>query len=288
MNKKWPELRSKSGSIMLIVLVFAVLLCAGLVCFFNVQISCLANDKATATANSMALRLAILLNGEDHVGRMNNLVAQSRDLVYYSRQQYDETLGNQYSNLQPLAHRLLDDARWGAVIAESGRQELLIQTMDQLRTEALNDKSPESCGMKLQELEVGRFDQSTCNVTNHADEPLQTEDERMRLCDSKSKLFAPNINAKLENRDSDLSFKLSALPPPRLNFARPAALIHGAQLLHDGTLVQDGEPYLDGDPAYMPCAVKVKLIPSERAPSSVRPTVPVYAAACTSGAQPMP
>lgn len=285
--------RSQRG-IMLIIAAFLVVLVAAIIAATMLFGStCTRNQSAGSAADAAALQLANVINSDDQVGRMNNLIAQSRDLVYCSRHEYDQTLDNNYSNMEPLARHLLGDARWGSQLVDYGRKQLFLQRVSELSSAATHNQILKEAGLQVMDLEVGQPPESTCNVYDHADDSLQGEDERNRFCDRKSKVFAACVDAKLPGDDGDLSFKLSPLPAPAKNIAQPGSLIHEIKPLYPGNIIRDGwitrlsKVEINARPLYLPCAIKLHVRPISM--NQLQSQMPdIYSTACTNGGQPMP
>lgn len=206
----------------------------GILCQFLL----LNNQKERADADECALVLAHAINDRDRVGQMNTAVERSRELVYASRESCKELLRDESDPaLEDFSRLLVEEARGGAQLVESGRQIMSEQVIHDLRQatadyqKKLTARVGSNVGILkvspaiLSEVEVGlpRGVFSSATATEAFDELLK-KDRQNGYVSSSGLSYAGDINAKLDNPDSDLDFKFTPLAsalavgisPPRL------------------------------------------------------------------------
>jgi hypothetical protein len=87
--------------------------------------------KQQGQADRLALLATCRLNEEDRIGKMNNIVARTRQLVYSSRETYAALASDE--NASALAERMLNDSRQNARDIECNRLELVQKTESDAR-----------------------------------------------------------------------------------------------------------------------------------------------------------
>ncbi len=71
-----------------------------------------------------ALKAAQQLNANDYAGKLNNLQARSRELVFAARQMSNQAQGEEFGEFAPLAAQVLSRSRDGAKLVDSERQKV--------------------------------------------------------------------------------------------------------------------------------------------------------------------
>lgn len=207
-------------------------------------------------------------NSGDRTGRMNNLIAASREVVFTSRQvQVDSA--NTNPNFAPLAQLYVDQAREGAQLVSTEYQRLLRLSLSEspdIARSAINE-SQDRCVLpwvqmqpsKLVNLDVGYIVDGESNVAVSSGNPgLYDFDKQAKNFDEQTMLLYGNRTLTLPAPDNDLSFRISALPAPVVGTTSPARLIAGEDFAKMIPLVANGMPTA-GACEYMPCASQVKL-----------------------------
>jgi hypothetical protein len=245
-----------------------------------------ANNQTVTEAT--ALGTAMVLNENDNAGRMNNLIVQSRELLFDSRAAYHATLDANHFFLEPLARQLLDQSRRGAWSVDQCRKKMIDAQLKKMQTQVLKDEELKRRGAEVVALEVGNVKDLRSNVYDDCADELQEYDKRKSWIDLKTQRFNGNINAKLMNEDEEQNFKLSPLRIPVSGKVEQANLARGEDFVSSTTVVQDGKPnqfFSD----QMPSAIKIKLaFPSDTVSLDQQSKVVISATAITTGAQPMP
>jgi hypothetical protein len=242
------------GVVLVILIVFAVTLGQMFVHHVHEQ----------SITDASTLRAAAMLNANDQIGRMNNLVVQSRELVFDSRAAQSSTMTRDYWYLAPLAQRLLDDSRWGASFVDQARQRLIVERLKSLLIMASSDASLQSHGIKVTGIQVGNLADSRSNVYDDEANELQEFDDSKHWIDPKTRLFVGNINAELPNEDKDLIFKISPLYPPIKGKMVQAAIINNNDFKPTATIIENGKP-TETTCEHMPSAVKIDYAVEEKA-----------------------
>jgi hypothetical protein len=248
--------RVARGSMLLLACAIGFLLVMGIV--FAIMLGNMfvhrVHDQSLTEATT--LRAAVMLNANDQIGRMNNLVVQSRELVFDSRAAENSTLSRAYWYLQPLAEHLREDARSGATLVDNARQKLIADQIKSLQELARSDPTLKERGAKITGMQVGDIAEASSNVYDDEANELQDFDEQQHWMDPKSRLFNGNISAPLPNEDGDLSFKISPLCPPRNGKMVQAAIINTSDFEPAATLIEDSKPKA-ASCEQIPSAVKI-------------------------------
>lgn len=230
--------RRRSGNMLAMVALIGTIVLAVVLVGILCQFLLLSNQKERADADECALVLAHVINERDRVGQMNTAVERSRELVYASREACKELIRDESDPvLEDFSRLLVEEARAGAQLVESGRQTMSEQVLQDLRQakvdyqKKLTARVGSNVGIlkvspaTLSEVEVGvpRGVFSNATATVAFDELLQKDRQNGYV--AKSGLsYTGDINAKLDNPDSDLDFKFTPLAsalavgisPPRL------------------------------------------------------------------------
>lgn len=281
----------------------------------GVMLVLLTQQKGRQAGDDMALTLAQVLNRDDRQGQMNNMVERSRELVYSSRQAYDDCVSQEFHNMEPLMRDLLDESRTGAQQVEKTRESLSQVILTDLslaqreyaermkKANSLNVSLMKTSVPSIKQLEVGSIDKVNSNVKAPPGfVELRKMDEKSGYCDAQSGFYIGNINAKLPGSDADLNFKLSSLAAP-VGSTISAARLTDASVFKSGVIV----PVLTGDKAVdeaqkqeakkkaqnidqIPSAIRVKIGVDIAAgdQGQLKNQVGVTTSATTAGAQPAP
>ncbi len=281
-------LRSKRGSILLLALALGFLIIVLIFFSFKLATFFLSYANNQTVTEATALGTAMVLNENDNAGRMNNLIVQSRELLFDSRAAYHATLDANHFFLEPLARQLLDQSRRGAWSVDQCRKKMIDAQLKKMQTQVLKDEELKRRGAEVVALEVGNVKDLRSNVYDDCADELQEYDKRKSWIDLKTQRFNGNINAKLMNEDEEQNFKLSPLRIPVSGKVEQANLARGEDFVSSTTVVQDGKPnqfFSD----QMPSAIKIKLaFPSDTVSLDQQSKVVISATAITTGAQPMP
>jgi hypothetical protein len=253
------------------------------------------HQKAQNTTDSVALQAASVLNAHDRAGQMNNLVARCRELVYTSRETYDEAAAN-LRHLEPLARQLLDESRQSAHLVEAERARLCQQELDELKRIAVESASGEVVSTvsgittkspQITTITVGHIEGIPSNVEVSKGVPeLFQRDMAAGLIEPRSGLYNGNINAKLPGVDTDLDFRISSLPAPVKGTIAPARLATASVFRQTGQAVGESQV---GRVEQLPSAVQVKFNMKVSAAGDKKGNdVALGVTAVSNGAQPSP
>jgi hypothetical protein len=188
-------------------------------------------------ANEIAMAAAQVLNNNDREGQMNNMISRNRQLVFASREVADWSTPD-YPALQPLADRLLREARDSARALESERawlRELVQEEARQKAQEALKrlrSKTKislpwiQTSAAQLADFSLGYENHVETNVLVPPGLPQLAEFDRQKeYARERSNLYRANVNARLRGADADLEYNLASLAAPVKNSVCPARLI---------------------------------------------------------------
>lgn len=248
-NKSITKQRDNHGSLLILIcaLLFVIIVIG--IFAFNIWKLSVRRENSQALTDAAALQAAQKLNANDKISRMNNLMAQSRELVFDSRAAYNAIINDQsgrYFYLEQLGRQLLDQARYGAWLTNVGREKLISSECVDLQKTINADPDLESRNARVTNLEVGyiKSDPGSNVYDDFADE-LQNFDIQHEWIDSKTRRFKGNINIKLPGDiDRDLNFKLSPLrlPITSKDTMQEASLVNANDFVKTAKLIDDDKP----------------------------------------------
>lgn len=231
--------RACGGSILVLACVMFCLLALALLVGYSFSGLFFTHNRLQTSANEIALAGARKLNEFDRIGQMNNMVARSRQMVAYSRQQLEQAQKDQ-PGLEALAQELLDESRNEAKALEVQRKKLHALAQGEA-FDAMDNKLAEIEGtypMNLPWLKVtmpvmveanfGKCAAVESNVESlHNIEAVESKDSSASYVTAGGdmQLYKNDIDARLEGSDSDLVFKLSSLPAPVHKTVAPARIV---------------------------------------------------------------
>src|SRR5262249_31336822 len=156
----------------------------------------------------------------------NNIVARCRQLVYASRQTCD-LLENGNRDMLALSQQLLDEDRQNARELEKERERLQSLAMKEAQTTIKNSFDRQSSVYRilfpwlkvkppqLVSIEFGSVKGIDSNVfALDGIDDLASYDQQLMYVRNNSHLYAGNIDAKLDDEDNNLVFKISSLSAP--------------------------------------------------------------------------
>lgn len=247
---------ARPGSMLLLTCAIGVLLVIGIIAAINFGKFFVHHIHDESVVESLTLKAATILNADDHAGKINNLVVQSRELVFDSRCAYNATLNSDYWYLEPLAHHLLDQSRWGAQYVDTGRKRLIEEEIKSLQNLAVADQSLKNLGAVVVDFEVGSPADRRSNVYDDEADELQTFDKQKQWIEADTKRFNGNVNAILPYEDHDLAFKISPLQAPSKGKMVQASLIPPNEFEKSAKIIEKGKP-IAAQCDQMPSAVKL-------------------------------
>lgn len=243
--------RRQRGNMLILVSVTMTLIAMGLTVGLSFGGVILAQTILQSYANEMALSAACRLNGADETeqaqginsndreGQMNNMIVRCRSMVYESKLNNDQTVTDNFPQLQGLADQLYLEAKQSARDLELERRNLK-NVSEQEATNEINNQMQSRSQFKLtlpwiqcssvrlattNGITFGQVKDVQSNVTRLDDSNnLRSEDDTYKYVRQQSNRYNANINAKLAS-DPDLDFKLSSLQPPVNGEIAPARLI---------------------------------------------------------------
>lgn len=231
--------RSPIGNVQILACFVLLFMVATLLIAYSFGGLIFIQNRLRTSADEIALAGARRLNVDDRIGQMNNMVARSRQLVFSSRRELDETTA-QYPQLQSLAQQLLDEGRQAAQLLEVERAKLHNISISEAN-EAMQKKFDQIKGTYAMALpwmkiglaampskNLGRMAKTESNVIELRNiEDLEKDDKSKNYISSAPglKLYRASIDARLTGTaDNDLVFKLSPLPAPVEKTVAPARI----------------------------------------------------------------
>jgi len=250
------------------------------------------------------LKAAQQLNLNDTGGKLNNLQARSRELVYASRELSNETDNEDYRQFAPLAAQVMNQSREGAILVESERKKYIAVTLKKLRTmakeaSAAGDGNLALANMSAREMQiidfkVGNMTEANKKCTSNVEvlegppELFQWDLEKQYIQRGKGvNLYRAAVNLKLPAPDNDLDFELAPLAAPVKGTLAPLRLTTGNNFQSTLALRSEGKD-LPGTCKLCPSAVQVSMTASvkENAAGNLQATTKATDTACTNGASP--
>jgi hypothetical protein len=196
------------------------------------------HNRLQASADEIALAGSRKLNDGDRIGQMNNMLARSRQLVFYSRKQLDDAT-EKYPQLQSIADELLEESREGAQELEEQRKKLKVVAQAEALT-AMSNKFNQLKGSypmalpwlrvatpKMTKMRLGCVEDMNSNVVELKNIPeLESYDQGQGYISNNPgmKLYKHGVDMKLPGADSDLVFKIAALAAPVEKTVSPARI----------------------------------------------------------------
>jgi hypothetical protein len=251
---------------------------------------------------SFALKAAQQLNINDYAGKLNNLQARSRELVFAARQMSQTTEGEELGEFAPLAAQVLNQSRDGARLVDSQRQMFVGLSIAGLRTLANKEILPQEAGKQVAnmstfhpqivQLTVGKLANLASNVEANEGQPELFEYDLQKGYIQRGKqlnLYRGAVNLKLPGEDGDLDFVLAPLPAPVKGTLAPLRLTAGTAFKSTLILRKDGED-TTSTCKLSPSAVQVTMTmrAKENILTELQSTTKTTSTACTNGAAPEP
>lgn len=235
-NLRFKRKRNTKGNMLILGSVVMALVGLGLLIGYSYGGLVFTHNRLQASADEIALAGARKLNDGDRIGQMNNMIARSRQLVYYSRLQLDDA-ADKYPQLVKIAQQLLDESTDTATELENQRNHLklvaqneaidaMIKKFDQVKVTYpmslpwMKVGKPQLIRMRLGGLEnVENNVEALKNIPELEDwdnsHPYITNNPGL-------KLYRKGVNAKLPGQESNLNFILCSLAAPVEKTVSPA------------------------------------------------------------------
>lgn len=225
-------------------------------------------ERAQADLDAQALSYASTINQANRVGNLNEMQQASRELVYESREQYDQCQTTDSAFLSPLCYQLLLESREGHALLEKERQNTIETVCSEINQAAqkYNEKNqyaagtfcwPQASGARIDSIHVGTIANTDSNVKNlDAIKELCEFDQSKGYINSGSNLYRANINAKLPN-EGDLDFYMSSLPANIDGVCSPPRNANSESFKQSGTILTEGQAG-SHVPSQIPNAVQIQ------------------------------
>jgi hypothetical protein len=223
--------RKSSGNMTVLMSLTFGLLIAACVVGLIVNSLMFQRSRNQHDADALAVSLADKLNVGNRVGQINELEAQSRELVYVSRQM-SERCASEEPLLAPLAGQLLEQSRVDHELVAAERRNLAMSMVEDVQYMARTYNAQATNDLNLPWLtakaaRINRIDLGAiANVQSSVRSPrlfadLADFDIASGYVDKRSRLFRAELNAKLPE-DGDLRFDFASLPACISGTASPA------------------------------------------------------------------
>jgi hypothetical protein len=279
-NDIMTPVRKSSGSVLMLVLLitagFLLLAIAGL----TINSFLFQRNRSQEKADSLCLALACKLNAGDRIAQLNHLQAESRELVYLSRQRLEECNQEDLTFIKPLSDELLNEALEGNALLETEKQKQIQLISLELQQEAVNqnreahNQNPfklawlETDAPQIERIELGSVAGVHSNVRSNAAVPeLLLSDESRHFLLQKSRLFRADADAKLPTPESQLTFKFASLSASIDGIYSPARNINPEVFISSGCIFDKGQantPFFDRIPAAVQIVCSMRTVLGEK------------------------
>ncbi|MBS2011126.1 MAG: hypothetical protein JST01_29000 [Cyanobacteria bacterium SZAS TMP-1] len=291
--------RPRGNMLFLCIAMFALLIAiVGL--GFGVYFLFFQQKRLQTRCEDLALKAAQQLNLNDYAGKLNNLQARSRELVYNSRQLSNATEDDNYKEFAPLAAQVMNQSRDGAILVDDERKKYVSTSLSKLRQLIKNaapadGKSLTVANVSADAAEVMDFklgylagSKSTSNVEVLEGPPDLFEWDLSKNYIQRGKgvnLYRAAVNLKLPGPDDDLNFELAPLAAPVKGTVAPLRLTSGEGFQNTLTLRENYKD-LPGTCKWSPSAVQITMTAKVRETTAAKLEGSTRAAstACTNGA----
>jgi hypothetical protein len=254
--KRTRQLRNNQGSMLSMTVLCIGLVLLACIVGFGFYLILTEQKRGQGQTDQLALGIAKTMNDQDRIGDINQLMIRNRELVYTSRMMLTTCDSSFLAFASPLASSLLNEAVTSNVQIDKERRnqiglmkKRIADVVDQYNMR-VGDQAHltlpwwKSYDMQVVQINCGSINDVQSNVL-HTEiyDDLNDIDLRKKYFQPKSNLYMGNINAKLENPDNAIDFKIASLPaaveraisPPRLT--NPEAFKFANQMFDDGKLV---------------------------------------------------
>lgn len=254
--------RRQNGNMLILACVLMTLVALAITVALSYSGIFFAHNRLQTSADEIALAGARKLNEFNRLGQMNDMIARSRQLVYFSSEQHDDVTGPGNDPLmEKFSRQLLEEAKESARDLERERQYLSTLVQDESRAEMEKKfkELKESYAMTLPWLTIttprvlsvnsGSFAKMESNAQELEGLAELVEEDRKNtnVVDAKPiNLYRAENDAKLPSVDPELHFRFSPLAAPVGNDMSPARIVLA-------------EKFKTSKPNYAPCATNVKL-----------------------------
>lgn len=300
MNKAISAPRKRSGNMLLLTMISGLVMVGTIFLMFIFLFPQMMKGMMQNSAEALALKTAKALNAQDQSGRMNNIVARCRELVFTSRETYNRVNSLGYKHLEPLSRQLLNEARNNAQMLDDQRELLLQENVKSALKEAetaefsiKGQKEFSLPGMtaqapKLTNMDLGYIKGVQSNVEVSAGNPALIQyDKDHDFIQESSNLYVSNIDARLPDADSDLQFKMFPLPAPVRGNVAPARLTAPTVFVSCGQVIKNGKPN-KVKIEQLPSAVKLEYVSQVGTKATATQGVKIVTCAAADGASVQP
>ena len=273
--------------VLLVIVIFATML-------YGVFI---AQHHAEFINQQLTMQTALELNEANSATRLNELSSRARQLVSSDQDNYDAVFDTRHYSLEPLARYLLDQSRDGACLLDAEKKQCLAEELESIRqntgkrfdnfpVKVINLPWLEIHGPELACLELGYLKNTNSSV-NEVDQldHIARKDRSSSLVDPKNGFYRANVDARLDDDNSDIPFKFASLPATLKGTTPEPRLVSDSSFIKTVDLFAPAEVQMLGA-KFMPSAVQIKsryLIINKFGAKQTLPII-VQSAAVTVGA----
>lgn len=297
-RKRNPHRKPTGNIVFLCVAIgWLILILVGLAFWFHLAF--FSNQLLQNSSEKIALYAAQKLNENNHAGKLNTLIAGSRELVFASRQLHSRTENEpEISECGQLAAQVLEQSRQGAMSVSEERKQFTASTVLDLkqmmysqgplfgREVALFSASVDQ--PRILKLTVGSLDNMDSNIQPSTGVPdlIAYDDSHGFLKHGKKfDYYRAGNPLKLPGPDADLEFELSPLPMALDGTTSSLRLVSESHFKPSLVLVDDGKD-VSGNSKLMPSCVQVLMAVNikSKVSSHLQSGTKTLCTACTNGA----
>lgn len=276
-----------------------ILVLTGIAFWF--QLVFFSNQRLQDSGEKVALNAAQKLNENDNVGRLNNLIGDSRELVFTARQMRDVTLYNpHYRDYEKLAAQYMDQTRDGARLLADERQRFVNATVAEMRSLVKGKTTPLGREIelfdasvdkpKILDFKIGTLNNLESNVQAPPAVPDLIAFDNAHSFLKRGKdfdFYVAGKSLKLPAPDDDLDFLLSPLPMAVNDTAAPMRLVSEKHFKPTMSILENGNDAI-GSCSIMPSCVQVLMSVKMKSKivDNVETGTKSLSTACTNGALP--
>lgn len=296
---KFSSHRQAGGSMLLLCIATLGLIIAAAGLSFGVYFLFFSHKLLQNWTEDLSMQSAQLLNKNNHAGKLNSLIARSRENVFCSRALYRRVCDEQdMQELEPLAAQVMSQSRQGATLVIDDRKSFCEQTVADLRAllkdterfKSVDLSSLQAVQPAITDVEIGSLDAEPSSVdASSCVKELCAYDESQNfvLRGREQSFYKAGINLQLPDEDRDLSFVLSPLPPAVKGVSAPLRMVARKSFKKLLTLRCDGvDTYDGGITGASAVRVNMTLMVKENAFGNFASQTSASCTACTGGASP--
>jgi len=235
----------------------------------------LSHQRLRTGAEDLSMLAADQMNMHDRAGRMNNLLALSRENAFNTGVTYVTAVESEPA-LADLAALLMNESRNGALLMTAEQKQMTTYTIHEMQQLLVGKKAVaapwhmvlpwiESASLTPDCVDVGYVEGVDSSVhVNDGNSDLASFDSNDRLINPKTGLYFANRALTLPAPNNDLIFCLSSLPAPVKDTVSQARTIKAGAFKPLSKIVSHGMPVVEAHCQCVPSAVRITQAACEK------------------------